>query len=1543
MISGRKIICRKILFLLCLILLRGLNTKACPTGDLSGDCKVDLKDLRILAEHWLDPGCSGTDCAADINNADGVNLVDIALLMGNWQKTTAILLISEFLANNDNIFPTIYVPGGELKYPDWIEIYNPTEATIDLAGWYLEDEGTQWQFPTTDEIIIGPDEYKVVYASGMDFVDPYGFYHTNFNLNTEGEYIALIRTDNVIVHEYHPQYPTQSDDVSFGLSSEIENREDTTLISSDADIKVLVPQNGALGTTWTQAAFDASSWPGGSSGAGYEDNSGYEYLINTTVPSGTITFYTRFKFYVDNPAVFTDLLLRVKYDDAYVAYLNGVKVASSSSAPASPQWDSYADYGHGDAKAVIFEDRDISTRIGLLNAGSNNVLAIHAMNQESIPPSSDMLLLPELIGTISTSQEYIEVPMFFDTPTPMAHNQGGTPYISSPIFSRSSGLFTDNFSVILTSKSPTHVIRYTIDGSAPTESSSVYSSPIFVSGSIIISTAAYDTDSNRSPTNTQRYTKLEADAQNFSSNLPIVVIDTLGNPLSGGARATSFSVFIDTDAATGRATITDEVDFVGRTGMKIRGASSRSYFPKKQYSFETWDENSEDIAVSILGMPAESDWILQAPYSDKTLMRNYLSYKWSNDIGRYASRCRFVEVFLDIENNGVSYSDYVGVYVLMEKLKRDENRIDIDKLRITDTSEPAITGGYIIKIDRPDSSETPIGTTMLPNSPDNELLCIADPGVDQLAACPQQLNWIVGYLNDFETALSGGSFADPVSGYPGYVDVDSFIDHHIIVETMKNIDGFRLSTWLYKDRNEKLNLGPVWDYNLALANADYYGANSSSGWYGDILAQQSIGRGVNIWLMRMFDDVEFKLGWESRWAELRKGPFDTDRMMADIDEAAALLQQEAAQRNFTRWPLGAPGQWVWPNPPGWETRDTHQKEVDYMKDWLQGRLDWLDTHIAPDSQLQNDPVSTPYPTFSQNGGQVPVGFALTITATEGTIYYSIDGTDPRQPYTGTIVGTQYAAPITLHASAHVMARAKSGDQWSPLNEARFSVGPVAESMRITEIMYHPKDPPQPSPYNDEDFEYIELRNIGPDTLDLTGVKFTDGISYNFTAISIDSGEYLLVAKDPNAFVDRYPGVTGVEILGPYEGQLNNAGEKLILEDASGSAIHDFEYKDGWRPLTDGIGFSLTIIDPNSANPNDWCEKGSWRASSAINGSPGNDDQSTLPNPGAIVINEVLAHADTIPEDWIELYNTTGTTIDISGWFLSDKDSNLMKQQIANGTVIEPNDYLVLYKSADFDEFGLSENGEAVYLTSGSVGELTGYHERQDFGASQADIAFGRYYKPSTGNYNFVSMASNSHGDLNGLPKVGPIVITEIMYHPDMPEGSWYDSQQYEYIELYNISPTVVTLYDPVGGPWKFTDGVDFTCPDAPSQVTMDPGEFLIVAKNPDALTSQYTIPGGVQILGPYDGKLANDGEKLELSMPGDTDGQQRFYICVDRVNYSDGSHSEDCPGGVDLWPTEADGTGKSLGRLSNIAYGNDPVNWHTTSPSPGSKLTKKNN
>jgi len=169
----------------------------------------------------------------------------------------------------------------------------------------------------------------------------------------------------------------------------------------------------------------------------------------------------------------------------------------------------------------------------------------------------------------------------------------------------------------------------------------------------------------------------------------------------------------------------------------------------------------------------------------------------------------------------------------------------------------------------------------------------------------------------------------------------------------------------------------------------------------------------------------------------------------------------------------------------------------------------------------------------------------------------------------------------------------------------------------------------------------------------------------------------------------------------------------------------------------------------------------------------------------------------------------------------------------------------------------------------------------------------------------------------------------------MPEGSWYDSQQYEYIELYNISPTAVTLYDPVGGPWKFTDGVDFTCPDAPSQVTMDPGEFLIVAKSPDALTSQYTIPGGVQILGPYDGKLANDGEKLELSMPGDTDGQQRFYICVDRVNYSDGSHSEDCPGGVDLWPTEADGTGKSLDRLSNIAYGNDPVNWHTTSPSPG--------
>ncbi|MHC4560287.1 MAG: lamin tail domain-containing protein, partial [Planctomycetota bacterium] len=411
---------------------------------------------------------------------------------------------------------------------------------------------------------------------------------------------------------------------------------------------------------------------------------------------------------------------------------------------------------------------------------------------------------------------------------------------------------------------------------------------------------------------------------------------------------------------------------------------------------------------------------------------------------------------------------------------------------------------------------------------------------------------------------------------------------------------------------------------------------------------------------------------------------------------------------------------------------------------------------------------------------------------------------------------EYTGPITLSHSANVKARVLSVNTWSALNEAIFAIGPVADNLRITEIMYHPQNPADPNDPNDPNDEYIELKNIGAETINLNLVSFTNGIDFTFPSLELAAGQYCVLVQDRTAFEARYG--TAINIAGQYSGRLNNGGEGIRLQDAIGQTILEFRYKDGWRSITDGEGFSLTIIDPTNPDPNGWDEKDSWRASAYAGGSPGQDDSGIIPNPGDVVINEVLAHSHDEASDWIELYNTTGSTIDIGGWFLSDSNSNLTKYEIAGGTTIGPYKYIVFREDLHFgntnapgshERFALSENGERLYLSSVENGVLTGYRRVEDFGASETGVSFGRYYKSSTDNYNFVLMDHNTQGSINSYPKVGPIVISEIMYHPDWPAGGSYTNDQYEYIELHNITSGPVTLYRyDKGEPWKFTDGIE---------------------------------------------------------------------------------------------------------------------------------------
>ncbi len=331
---------------------------------------------------------------------------------------------------------------------------------------------------------------------------------------------------------------------------------------------------------------------------------------------------------------------------------------------------------------------------------------------------------------------------------------------------------------------------------------------------------------------------------------------------------------------------------------------------------------------------------------------------------------------------------------------------------------------------------------------------------------------------------------------------------------------------------------------------------------------------------------------------------------------------------------------------------------------------------------------------------------------------------------------------------------------------------------------------------------------------------------------------------------------------------------------------------------------------------------------------GHWQQKTCP----IVINEALTHAHAAASDWVELYNTSSVPVAVGGWFLSDNRDDLQQYEMAPGTIIEPHGYLVLYEKIHFGnpldpgmhrEFAFTENGETAYLYSGLDPVFPGYLVEQSFGASETSYPFGRY-RTSLGQYDFVTMSVPTPGAANAYPRVGPIVINEIMYHPA-------GSSDAEYVELLNISSQPVTLFDPTPmEPWRLTDDtdVDLRFPVDPP-VTLEPNEYLLVIRSPRAMAT-YTVPAAVQTLNWGAGKLSNAGGTLRLLKPGDVDrAGTRYWIDVDRLDYSDGSHQERFPNGVDPWPTNTDGPGLSLSRRLPACYGNDPNNWQAALPTPG--------
>ena len=405
-----------------------------------------------------------------------------------------------------------------------------------------------------------------------------------------------------------------------------------------------------------------------------------------------------------------------------------------------------------------------------------------------------------------------------------------------------------------------------------------------------------------------------------SSNVPIFVINTHGQTIISKPKITASLGVIDNGEGNINYLTDSYNNYDGEIGIEIRGSSSQD-FPKKCYGFETRKTDGSNNNVSLLGLPPENDWVLYAPYCDKSLMRNVLAFHIGRQTGDYSPRTKWCELVM----NG----DYKGLYVLMEKIKRDSNRVDISKLKDTDTAGVELTGGYIFSVEREEEEKG--WSSPYNNKP---FYRYRYPDYDEII--PVQKNYLKDFITRFEELVDSSSSFDE---YSQYIDIPSFVNYWIASEIFKNIDNYKFSFFMYKTKDNKggkIHFGPHWDLNLAFGNFDFTQDPGPEGWS---YVWASLPYLRPSWIYDISEEREIKNQINTRWKELRKNTLSTTNLLNFIDTQAAIIE-DAQKRNFTRWPIL--GCYVYPNE---FVGECYEDELNYLKTWLSNRLQWIDMNI----------------------------------------------------------------------------------------------------------------------------------------------------------------------------------------------------------------------------------------------------------------------------------------------------------------------------------------------------------------------------------------------------------------------------------------------------------------------------------------------------------------------------------------------------------------------------------------------------------------------
>ncbi|MBN2271372.1 MAG: lamin tail domain-containing protein, partial [Sedimentisphaerales bacterium] len=1178
----------------------------CPVGNLNDDCVVNMADVLIMAENWL----IGSGATGDINGKDGVNIADYSLLAENWQAEGPSIVINEFMALNNSKYP---LESGESldedgDSSDWIELHNVTSLTISLKGWYLTndaDDLTGWEF---QDVSLGPDEYLTIFASGKDRDDPEGELHTDFNIGGEAGYLALVRPDgSTVVHSYY--YPQQFSGISYGLAAPGSSTSATEeLVPEEADARALIPQDGSLGLSWTDPDFDDSGWKQGRTGVGYD----YPGLVGLDVGEmrdNNRTVYIRIPFELSDLTGLRNLLLQMKYDDGFIAYLNdSIRIAGASD-PTSPDWESGADYGHDDSLAVNFVDFPLAEEdLAHLRVGQN-VLAIHGLNNGVT--STDLLILPRLTVERASGGNVIGslAEAFFGNPSPGYGNAAGIANLGPTIreVTENPPAPDQTTSLVMTAgvsqtyqPVATVTLTYRIDFGAevriPMADNGV--SPDIQAGDGVF--AATIPATAYSSSDMVRWCVTATDTGGTATREPMF-LDADGSPEYFGTIVTDpsintqlpvFQYYVQNPSAAGtrtgtRASVYYLGEFYDNVFIRLRGANTTH---GRKFEFNDGHHFRFDPDI-----PRVDEINLNEKGADSTSLRQSLAWETYYNADVPAS----LSFPLHVRRNG----SFLAVRIFVEQPDRDllrRNGLDPDgalyKL-YTDFRHGNISGEQVprkkTRLDEDNSDLQALANGINPSSP-NRFTYMFD-NINIPAIIEYWAATIIIHDND-----------QTHKNYYGYRDTR---------DPANNPNG--TNEWMYLPWDKDLTFGVTGIDNdmpgdIRSPSHPFYGCSEHQKidyqWNGlvDALFDNPVTRQMYLRRLRtLMDDL----------LQAQGTPAGDLKFEKRIDELKAAAQIELGSSSWN-----SDVSWI-------KTSYMVRRRQHLFVNHSINNPGYDQNAGIPDSQPANPTItigSIDYNPASHNQNEEyiellnPNAYAVDITGWK--LNDAVEHTFPP----GTVIpsgGSLYVTPDAFSFRNRSVSP-KGGQQrfvqgnykghlssWGEtislldaedylVDELTYTGNPsdAQRYLRITEIMYHPADADPASPFNDEDYEYIELKNIGPASLSMEGVKFTDGIEVNLPSITLDAGEYLLVAKNEAALTSRYSVPGGVAIISPFNGQLSNGGEQIKLDDITNSTILDFDYSDGWFEITDGGGFSLTVRDPNNANLEEWGSKSNWRTS-----------------------------------------------------------------------------------------------------------------------------------------------------------------------------------------------------------------------------------------------------------------------------------------------------------------------------------------------------------